>query len=162
MVPMVAVDAPRITVFFSASWVEDNSVNTNTTLCRVMVDGVTRVVAFGENAAFSSAKYGRNTGLSSTTRQNASAAQRHPFISIGRGAPYLPPTTEKPRRPSRNFWPCSSNIVSGSGGRQLELWRILEQAPDFRRHGVEAGRQRQDRGRTEQRHRLQERDQRAG
>src|SRR4051794_27182187 len=93
-VPMVAVAAPRMTVFFSASCVEDNSVNTNTMLCRVMVAGVTRVVAFGENAALSSAKYGRNTGLSSTTRQNANAAQRHAFNSTWRGAPYLPPTTE--------------------------------------------------------------------
>src|SRR5258708_3035517 len=93
MVPMVAVAAPRITVFFSASWVEDNSVNTNTMLCSVNVVGVTSVVAFGENAALNSAKYG-NTGLSSTTRQNASAAQRHRFISTRRGAPYLPPTTE--------------------------------------------------------------------
>src|ERR1700680_395336 len=94
MVPMVAVAAPRITVFLSASWVDDNSVNTNTMLCRVKVAGVTSVVAFGENAALNSAKYGRNTGLSSTTRQNASAAQRHLFISTRRGAPYLPPTTE--------------------------------------------------------------------
>src|ERR1700727_2159924 len=93
-VPMVAVAVPRITVFFSASCVDDNSVNTNTILCSVNVAGVTRVVAFGENAALSSAKYGRNTGLSSITRQNASAAQRHAFISTRRGAPYLPPTTE--------------------------------------------------------------------
>src|SRR4029079_7214451 len=116
MVPIVAVAAPRITVFFSASLVDDSSVNTNTILCSVAVDGVTSVVAFGENAALSSAKYGRDTGLRSTSRQNPSAAQRHPFSSIGRGAPYLPPTTEKPRRPSRNFWPCSSNIVSSSSG----------------------------------------------
>src|SRR6266581_9705969 len=94
MVPMVAVAAPRITVFFSASWVDDNSVNTNTMLCSVNVEGVTNVVAFGENAALSNAKYGRNTGLSSITRQKASAAQRHLFISTRRGAPYLPPTTE--------------------------------------------------------------------
>src|SRR5205823_10097144 len=94
MVPMVAVDAPRITVFFSASCVDDNSVKTNTMLCIVNVDGVTSVVAFGENAALNSAKYGRKTGLSSTTRQNASAAQRQFFISTRRGAPYLPPTTE--------------------------------------------------------------------
>src|SRR3954469_4510463 len=94
IVPTVAVAVPRMTVFLSASWVEDNSEKTNTMLCSVKVAGVTRVVAFGENAAFSSAKYGRNTGLSSTTRQNASAAQRHFFISTWRGAPYLPPTTE--------------------------------------------------------------------
>ena len=50
----------------------------------------------------------------------------------------------------------------GGGGGEFEFRRILEQAPDLRRHGVEAGRQRQDRGRAEQRHRLQERDQRAG
>src|ERR1700739_1013876 len=93
-VPSVAVAVPRSTVFFSASWVDDNSVNTNTILCSVKVDGVTSVVAFGENAALNSAKYGRNTGLSSTTRQNASAAHRHFFISTRRGAPYLPPTTE--------------------------------------------------------------------
>jgi hypothetical protein len=78
MVPMVAVATPRITVFLTASWAEDNSVNTNTMLCSVMVEGVTSVVAFGENAALSSARYGRNTGLSSTIRQNAIAAQRHP------------------------------------------------------------------------------------
>src|SRR6202049_2162302 len=94
IVPMVAVEAPRITVFFSASWVDESSVKTNTMLCSVKVAGVTSVVAFGENAALNSAKYGRNTGLSSTTRQNASAAQRHFFISTRRGAPYLPPTTE--------------------------------------------------------------------
>src|ERR1700726_2250815 len=94
MVPMVAVGVPRITVFLSASWVEDNSVNTKMMLCSVRVDGATSVVAFGEKAALSSAKYGRNTGLSSTTRQNASAAQRHFFNSTRRGAPYLPPTTE--------------------------------------------------------------------
>src|ERR1700681_468388 len=94
MVPMVAVAVPRITVFLSASWVDDSSVNTNTTLCSVSVDGVTSVVAFGENAALNSAKYGKKTGLSSTTRQNTSAAQRHFFISTRRGAPYLPPTTE--------------------------------------------------------------------
>src|ERR1700761_9406504 len=93
-VPAVAVGAPRMTVFFRASCVDDNSVNTNTILCSVKVDGVTSVVAFGENAALNSAKYGRNTGLSSTTRQNASAAHRHFFISTRRGAPYLPPTTE--------------------------------------------------------------------
>src|SRR3979490_1781909 len=94
IVPMVAVAAPRITVFLSASCVDDNSVNTNTMLCSVNVDGVTNVVAFGESAPFNSARYGRNTGLSSTTRQNASAAQRHFFISTRRGALYLPPTTE--------------------------------------------------------------------
>ena len=55
-VPMVAVAVPRMTVFLSASWVDDNSVNTNTILCSVRVAGVTSVVAFGENAAFSSAK----------------------------------------------------------------------------------------------------------
>src|SRR6267154_36643 len=94
MVPMVAVAVPRITVFLSASWVEDNSVNTNTILCSVKVDGVTSVVAFGENAALNSAKYGRNTGLSRIKRQNASAAQRHCFISTRRVLPYVPPTTE--------------------------------------------------------------------
>src|SRR4051812_29210396 len=94
MVPMVAVAAPRITVFFSASCVDDSSVKTNTMLCSVNVAGVTNVVALGENAALNSAKYGRNTGLSSTIRQNASAAQRHAFNSTRRGAPYLPPTTE--------------------------------------------------------------------
>ena len=47
------------------------------------------------------------------------------------------------------------------GGRgQFEFGRILEQAPDLRRHGVETCRQRQDSGRTEQRHRLQEGNQR--
>src|SRR5260370_42091796 len=95
-VGMVAVGAPRTTVFLSASWVDDNSVNTNTMLCSVNVDGVTSVVAFGENAALNSAKYGRNTGLSSTTRQNARAAQRHFFISTRRSAPDLPPTTTEP------------------------------------------------------------------
>src|SRR2546430_13553678 len=94
IVPMVAVAVPRMTVFLSASCGEDNSLNTNTTLWRVRVEGVTRVVALGENAALSSAKYGRNTGLSSTNKQNASAAQRQIFISTRRGAPYLPPTTE--------------------------------------------------------------------
>ena len=49
----------------------------------------------------------------------------------------------------------------GSSG-ELGLGRILEQAPDLGGHGVEAGGQREDRGRAEQRHRLQERDQRAG
>ena len=53
---MVAVAAPRITVFFSASDVDDSSVKTNTTLCKVSVDGVASVVAFGEKAALSSAK----------------------------------------------------------------------------------------------------------
>src|SRR5580658_3956180 len=93
-VPTVAVAVPRITVFLIASWVDESSVNTNTMLCSVKVEGVTKVVAFGEKAALNSAKYGRNTGLSSTMRQNASAAQRHFFISTRRGAPYLPPTTE--------------------------------------------------------------------
>src|SRR6266851_1845510 len=94
MVPMVAVAVPSITVFLSASCVEDNSVNTNMMLCIVNVDGVTSVVAFGESAPFSSGRYGTNTGLSRTTTQNANAAQRHFFISTRRGAPYLPPTTE--------------------------------------------------------------------
>src|ERR1700681_1968590 len=93
-VPMVAVAVPRIMVFLSASWVDDNSVNTNTMLCSVNVDGVTSVVAFGEHAALNSAKYGKKTGLSSITRQHANAAQRHFSISTRRGAPYLPPTTE--------------------------------------------------------------------
>ncbi len=53
---MVAVAVPRITVFLSASWVDDSSVNTKTILCSVSVDGVTSVVAFGENAALSSAR----------------------------------------------------------------------------------------------------------
>ncbi len=48
----------------------------------------------------------------------------------------------------------------GCGG-EFRLRRILEQAPDLGGHGVEAGRQRQDRGRAEQRHGLQEGDQRA-
>src|ERR1700737_3926870 len=113
---MVAVAAPRITVFLSASWVDDNSVNTNTMLCRVAVAGVTSEVALVENAALSNAKYGRNTGLSSTTRQNASADQRHFFSSTRRGAPYLPPTTEKPRRPRMNFCACSSRIVKSNSG----------------------------------------------
>src|SRR5258708_31540369 len=106
MVPMVAVAVPRITVFFSASWVEDNSVNTNTMLCSVNVEGVTNVVAFGENAALRSAKYGRKTGLSSTRGQNPNAAQHHFIISNRRGAPFLPPHTEKPRRPTVNL--CAS------------------------------------------------------
>src|ERR1700721_365257 len=93
-VPMVEVAVPRMTVFLSASWVDDSSVNTNTMLCSVKVDGVTSVVAFGENAALNSAKYGRNTGLSSTTRQNATPTQRHFFFYTRGGAPYLPPTTE--------------------------------------------------------------------
>ena len=50
---------------------------------------------------------------------------------------------------------------NGGGGGELRLGRILKQTPDLRRHRVETGRQREDRGRTEQRHRLQERDQRA-
>src|SRR5258705_6803627 len=115
-VPMVAVAAPRITVFFSASWVDDNSVNTNTMLCSVNVGGVTSVVAFGENAALNSAKYGRDIGFSSTTRQNASAPQRHLFISTRRGAPYLPPTPEYPRRPRMNFFACSITIVNCNMG----------------------------------------------
>src|SRR5438046_10155629 len=94
MVPMVAVAVPKMTVFLSASRVEDNSVNTNTMLCSVNVEGVASVVAFGENAALSRPKYGRNTGLSRTRRQNASAAQRDFFISTRRGAPYLPPPIE--------------------------------------------------------------------
>src|SRR5260370_20167908 len=97
-VPMVAVAAPRITVFLSASWVDDNSVNTNTMLCSVNVDGVTSVVAFSENAALSSAKYGRKTGLGSPTRQDASATQRHIFISTPRGAPHFSATAEEPRQ----------------------------------------------------------------
>ena len=48
---MVAVAVPRITVFFSTSAVDDSSVKTKTMLCRVSVDGVAKVVAFGENAA---------------------------------------------------------------------------------------------------------------
>ena len=47
------------------------------------------------------------------------------------------------------------------GGGELRLWRKLEQAPDFRGHGMEARRHRQDCRRAEQRHRLQERNQRA-
>jgi len=79
----------------------------------------------------------------------------------------LPPTTEKPRRPSRNFCAlqqqdCQQQQRHGGGSRQFEFRRILEQAPDLGRHGVKAGRQRQDRGRTEQCHRLEERDQCAG
>src|SRR3979490_623775 len=94
MVPMVAVAVPRITVFLSASWVEDNSVNTNTMLCSVNVDGVTSVVAFGENAALNRAKYGRNTGVRRTPRENPHAPPRLLFTCRGAGAPYLPPTTE--------------------------------------------------------------------
>src|SRR6202022_2045233 len=94
IVPMVAVAVPRITVFLSASWVDDNSVNTNTMLCSVNVDGVTSVVAFGENAALNSANGGRKTGVSSTTRRNASAAQPDFFISADRGAPYSQDPTE--------------------------------------------------------------------
>src|ERR1700722_2533198 len=115
-VPIVAVAVPRITVFFSASCVEESSVNTNTMLCSVKLEGVTSVVAFGENAALNSAKYGRNTGLSSIRRQKASATQRHFFISTRRGAPYLPPSTEKPRRPNRNFCPCNSRMVRINNG----------------------------------------------
>ncbi len=48
------------------------------------------------------------------------------------------------------------------GSGQLQFRRVLEQAPDLGGHDVEAGRQGEDRGRTEQRHRLQESDQRAG
>ena len=47
-------------------------------------------------------------------------------------------------------------------GGELGLGRILEQAPDLGGHGVEAGGQCEDRGRAEQDHRLQKRDQRAG
>src|SRR5258705_12919874 len=94
IVPMVAVAVPRITVLLSASWVDDSSVHTKTMLCSVNGDGVTSVVAFGENAAFNSAKYGRKSGLSSPTSQNASAPQRPFLISPRRAAPYLPPTSE--------------------------------------------------------------------
>src|SRR3954470_22281240 len=116
MVPLVAVAAPRMTVFFSASRVEDNSVNTNTMLCSVNVAGVTSVVALGENAALNSATYGRDTGLGRIKRQNAPAAERHAFSSTRRGAPYLPPTTEKPRRPRMNFCACNSRMVTSSKG----------------------------------------------
>ena len=47
-------------------------------------------------------------------------------------------------------------------GGEFRLRRILEQAPDLGGHGVEAGRQGEDRGRTEQRHRLQEGDECTG
>src|ERR1700719_1598656 len=166
IVPMVAVAVPRITVFFSASAVEDNSVKTNTILCSVIVAGVTSVVAFGENAALSSAKYGRKTGLSSTARQNASAAQRQPFISTRRGAPYLPPTTEKPRRPRMNFCACSSRIVKSNSGiaaaaANSSLGGYWNRLQDFGVMVGEAARPRRDRRRAEQRHRLQKRDQRA-
>src|SRR5260370_38374566 len=96
MVPMVAVAVPRITVFFSASWVDDNSVNTNTMLCSVNVDGVTSVVAFGENAALSSAKYGRRTGMSRATPQEGRAAQRQFFSSPRRAATDFPAPPTKP------------------------------------------------------------------
>src|SRR5260370_33894067 len=98
-VPMVAVAAPRITVFFSASWVDDNSVNTNTMLCRVNVEGVTSIVAFGENAALNSAKYGRDNRLSTTTRQNTRDRPPQLLISTPPRAPYLAATTEDTRRP---------------------------------------------------------------
>ncbi len=58
-VPMVAVAVPRMTVFLRASCVADNSVNTKTMLCTVHVDGVTSVVAFDENAAFSKRQIGQ-------------------------------------------------------------------------------------------------------
>ena len=66
-----------------------------------------------------------------------------------------------------NFCACSSSDGQqqqrhGGGGGEFEFRRILEQAPDLRGHGVKAGRQRQDRRRAEQRHRLQKRDQGAG
>ena len=47
------------------------------------------------------------------------------------------------------------------GSRQLRLRRVLEQAPDLGRHRVKSGGQCQDRRRAEQRHGLQESNQRA-
>src|SRR5208337_532845 len=71
MVPMVAVAVPRMTVFFSASWVDDSSVNANTMLCRVKVDGVTSVVAFGENAALSISRRPRRADRRARPAQDA-------------------------------------------------------------------------------------------
>ena len=56
----------------------------------------------------------------------------------------------------------STSSGSDAAAASSGLRRILEQAPDLGGHGVEARRQRQDGRRSEQRHRLQEGDQRAG
>ena len=168
IVPMVAVAVPRITVFLIASWVDDSSVNTKTMLCSVKVDGVTGVVALGENAALSSARYGRNTGHSSTSRQNSSAGQRHcchldpPRRAIFAADHRIAASAEEELSGPAAAGSVSSKQRHRGGGGQFELGRILEQAPDLGGHGVEAGRQRQDRRRAEQRHRLKERDHRAG
>src|SRR5215467_4312701 len=93
-VPIVAAAVPRITVFFSARDAADRSNNTKYTLCSVKFCKVRNVEATGENAALNKAAYGRNTGLSNTSRHSANAGQRQPCNGMIRGAPYFPPTTE--------------------------------------------------------------------
>ena len=86
---------PRITVFFSASWVDDNSVNTNTMLCS------------GERRRrHQRGRVRRERGVEQREirqehrieQHHQAKRQRRPapsaFISTRRGAPYLPPTTE--------------------------------------------------------------------
>ncbi len=55
MVPIVAEATPSRKVFFTASWVADNSKNTKWMLCRVKLSNVTNEVATREKVALSSA-----------------------------------------------------------------------------------------------------------
>src|SRR6266480_7538210 len=66
------------------------------------------------------------------------------------------------RRHTRLTCDWSSDVCSSDLRRKFGLRGIVEQAPDFGGHGVEAGGDRQNRRRAEQRHRLQEGDDRAG
>ena len=105
--------------------------------------------------------------MSSTTRQNASATQRQRLeLDPARRAVFA--ADHRIAAAAENEFlrlqqqDGQQQQRQRGGGGEFELRRILEQAPDLGGHGVEAGRQRQDRRRAEQRHRLQERDQRAG
>ncbi len=144
----------------------ENSMKTKTTLCRVSVDGVSQSGGVRREGRVEQREIGQeDRAAAARPGRSRAPAQRQPFSSTQPRRATLAADDGIAAAPEdAAFAPCSSSMVEQQqrhrrGGSQFELRRILEQAPDLRGDGVEAGRQRQDRGRAEQGHRLQEGDQ---
>ena len=150
-----------------ATGVASSSKKTKWTCESVRFANVGTAGAIFTNAASSSAPYGSTIALSRTNAQNASAAHFHAPEPRDR-APRALAADERVAFAAQHELLRAQQRQREQQHRhrrrrgQRRLGRKLEQAPDPRRHRVKSGRQREHGGRAEHRHRLQERDQRAG
>ena len=108
-----------------ARLVSENSHNAKRTWSKLSVAQVSGSVRFFTIAALSSARYGRNTGFISTSRQKPSAGSRQRPSGTRRAMPFLPPTTTNERRPSSQRCNCSTPSVISSSGTAAAAARLV-------------------------------------